>query len=139
MEVFLEKLQQLLPALGVEVLVPAISLPETPIENELLSCEIKGLKASGYLTPNGIVVLSGSQAVLNPRESSIKYPWSSTLRNKLKEEGKLVENIDHLLFTSNVEFSSPSAAAAVIHGGQANGLTAWKNNSNKSLKELESV
>ena len=39
----------------------------------------------------------------------------------------------------DVEFSSPSAAAAVIHGGQANGLTAWKNPQNKSLKELESV
>lgn len=139
MEVFLEKLQQLLPALGVEVLVPAISVAETTLENELLSCEIKGLKATGYLTPNGIVVLSGSQAVLTPRESSVKYPWSTTLRDKLKEEGSLVENGEHLLFTKNVEFSSPSAAAAVVHGGQANGLTAWKNKANKSLKELESI
>jgi hypothetical protein len=38
-----------------------------------------------------------------------------------------------------VEFSSPSAAAAVIHGGQANGLTAWKNALNQSLKELEAL
>lgn len=139
MEVFLEKMQQLLPALGVEVLVPAISRAETKLENELLSCEIKGLKASGYLTPNGIVVLNGSQAVLNPRDSSAKYPWSTTLRNKLKDEGSLVQQGDHLTFIKDVEFSSPSAAAAVIHGGQANGLTAWKNKENKSLKELESV
>lgn len=45
---------------------------------------------------------------------------------------------EYLSFTKDVEFSSPSAAAAVIHGGQANGLTAWKNKANKSLKELES-
>jgi hypothetical protein len=139
MEVFLEKLQQLLPPLGVELLIPPVSNTERETSRELLSCEIKGLKATGYLTPNGIVVLSGSQAVLKPRDSSTRYPWSTTLRDKLKAEGSLVENGDHLQFAKDVEFSSPSAAAAVIHGGQANGLTAWKNQQNKSLKELESV
>lgn len=137
MEVFLEKMQQLLPPLGVELLVPTVSNTEKEAPREILSCEIKGLKAAGYLTPNGIVVLNGSQAVLKPRDSSTKYPWSTTLRDKLKTEGSLVENGDHLTFTKDVEFSSPSAAAAVIHGGQANGLTAWKNKQNKSLKELE--
>ena len=139
MEVFLEKMQQLLPALGVELLVPAVSPSEKESPQELLSCEIKGVKATGYLTPNGIVVLSGSQAVLTPRESSSKYPWSTTLRDKLKADGSLVESGDHLKFTKDIEFSSPSAAAAVIHGGQANGLTAWKDRQNKSLKELESA
>jgi hypothetical protein len=38
----------------------------------------------------------------------------------------------------DAEFSSPSAAAAVIHGGSANGLTAWKDKSGKLLKEIES-
>jgi hypothetical protein len=139
MEVFLEKMQQLLPALGVELLVPAVSPAEKESIKDLLTCEIKNIKASGYLTPNGIVVLSGSQAVLTPRESSIKYPWSTTLRDKLKADGSLIEHSEHLRFVKDVEFSSPSAAAAVIHGGQANGLTAWKNHQNKSLKELESA
>jgi hypothetical protein len=141
MEVFLEKMQQLLPALGVEILVPipGISGHESTAENDLLTCEIKGLKATGYQTPNGIVVLSGSQAVLIERESSQKYRWSISLRERLKEDGSLVANGEYLVFTKNVEFTSPSAAAAVIHGGQANGLTAWKNRVGKSLKELESA
>ena len=42
-----------------------------------------------------------------------------------------------LVFTKDAEFSSPSAAAAVIHGGSANGLTAWKTESGKSLKQLD--
>jgi hypothetical protein len=46
---------------------------------------------------------------------------------------------DHLLFNRDVEFSSPSAAAAVVHGGHANGLIAWKNKTGKTLKEIESV
>lgn len=139
MEIFLEKIHQLLPVLGVEVLVPTTVRAEGASELEPLSCEIKGLKATGHLTPNGIVVLTGSQAVLNERPSSQKYPWAFNMRQKLKEEGALAAKANHLLFTQDVEFSSPSAAAAVIHGGHANGLISWKNKDGKTLKELESV
>jgi hypothetical protein len=139
MEIFLEKIHQLLPVLGVEVLVPKNANPETSTELELLTCEIRGIKATGRLTPNGIVVLGGSQAVLNERPSSQKYPWALNMRQRLREEGTLTIKIDHLLFTGDVEFSSPSAAAAVIHGGQANGLTAWKNKDGKTLKDLEAM
>ena len=139
MEIFLDKIHQLLPVLGVEVLVPTTASAKTATEIELLSCEIKGLKASGRLTPNGIVVFAGSHAVLNERASSQKYPWPLNMRQKLKDEGVLSVETDHLLFTRDVEFSSPSAAASVIHGGHANGLIAWKNKSGKTLKELESV
>jgi len=51
----------------------------------------------------------------------------------------LTANGDRLLFTKDIEFASPSAAAAVIHDGHANGLTAWKDASGKTLKELEDV
>lgn len=139
MEIFLEKIHQLLPVLGVEVLVPTAAKAEAAAELELLSCEIKGLKATGHLTPNGIVVLGGSQAVLKERPSSQKYPWALNMRQKLRDEGVLAIKADHLLFAQDVEFSSPSAAVAVIHGGSANGLTAWKNKDGKTLKELESV
>ena len=139
MEIFLEKIQQLLPVLGVEVLVPAKGPAKSATELESLSCGTKGLKATAHLTPNGIVVLAGSQAVLNERPSSQKYPWAHNMRQKLIDEGTLTLKTDHLLFSRDAEFSSPSAAAAVIHGGHANGLLAWKNKDGKALKELESV
>lgn len=139
MEVFLEKMQQVLPALGVEVFVPTVSRQATEEKRELLSCKIKDILATGYLTPNGIVVLSGSQTVLHERASAKKYPWVLAHRNKLIEEKSLVEQNNILVFTKDVEFSSPSAAAAVIHGGSANGLLAWKTQDGKSLKEIESV
>jgi hypothetical protein len=41
------------------------------------------------------------------------------------------------IFLADHEFSSPSAAAAVIHGGQANGLVAWKDSEGVSLKQKE--
>ena len=139
MEVFLEKIQQLLPVLGIELLVPTKASMIGKTDLETLYCEIKGLKATGHLTPNGIVVLAGSQAVLTERPSARKYPWPINMRQQLKGSGALKESRDHLLFTKDVEFSSPSAAAAVIHGGHANGLTAWKNKLGRTLKELEST
>lgn len=139
MEIFLEKIHQLLPVLGIEVLVPIATPVAGTNELGILSCEIKGLKATGHLTPNGIVVLAGYQAVLAERPSAQKYPWPINRRQQLKHQGALKENSDHLVFTKDIEFSSPSAAAAVIHGGHANGLTAWKNKEGKTLKELESV
>jgi hypothetical protein len=139
MEIFLEKVQQLLPVLGVEVLVPTKVPAKGITELALLSCEIKGLRATGYLTPNGIVVLAGSQAVLKERPSSKKWPWAHNMRQNLIDEGALTVQADHLVFCRHTEFSSPSAAAAVIHGGHTNGLLAWKNKDGRTLKELESA
>jgi hypothetical protein len=139
LETFLEKVNQLLPVLGIELLVPTVAKPEADLEVELLSCEIKGVKARGHLSPNGFVILSGSQAVLNERPSTHKYPWALNMRLKLKEEGCLAIATDSLVFTRDVEFTSPSAAAAVVHGGHANGLTAWKDSHGRTLKQIEAV
>lgn len=139
MEVFLGKIGQLLPVLGVELLVPSSGVAIAAAEKETLVCEIKGLKARGRLIPNGFLVLKDSQAVLEERPSSKKYPWAYNMREGLKKDGVLIARQDHLIFTKDAEFSSPSAAAAVVHGGHANGLISWRNNKGKTLKEIESV
>jgi len=139
LETFLEKVNQLLPVLGIELLVPTAAKPEAELEVELLTCEIKGIKARGHLSPNGFVILSGSQAVLNERPSTQKYPWALNMRLKLKEEGSFAIGTDSLVFTRDIEFTSPSAAAAVIHGGHANGLTAWKDSEGRTLKQIEAL
>ena len=139
MEVFLEKMQQVLPVLGIDAFISVVSKEQRNNQRELLTCRIKDISASGYLTPNGIVVLSDSQAVLQERESAKNYPGVLSQRNKLIEDNDLVVQGEKLVFTKDVEFSSPSAAAVVIHGGSANGLIAWKNKHGKTLKELETV
>ena len=139
MEVFLEKMQQVLPVLGIEAFVQAASKVESEAEKEMLTCKIKNVVASGYLTPNGIVVLAASEAVLEERGSATKWPSVMAQRNKLIEEGGLVQEGDKYVFVKDTEFSSPSSAAAVIHGGSANGLTAWVNANGKSLKDLQNV
>lgn len=140
MEVFLEKMQQVLPVLGVETFLDkSSSTAPSRSKKEMLSCNIKGLVATGYLTPNGIVVLKGSQAVLEERASAQKWPSVLAQRNKLIEEGALIEKEGAYIFAKDVEFSSPSSAAATIHGGSANGLTAWVNKDGIQLKQLENV
>ena len=139
MEVFLEKMQQVLPVLGIEAFVQTASKVENEAEKEMLLCKIKGVVASGYLTPNGIVVLAGSGAVLEERDSAKKWPSVMIQRNKLIGEGGLIKQGKKYVFVKDTEFSSPSSAAAVIHGGSANGLTAWVNANGKTLKVLQNV
>jgi hypothetical protein len=139
MEVFLDKMQQVLPVLGIEAFVQAASKVESEAEKEMLTCKIKNVVASGYLTPNGMVVLVTSEAVLEERGSAKKWPSVMAQRNKLIEEGGLVQEGDKYVFVKDTEFSSPSSAAAVIHGGSANGLIAWVNANGKSLKDLQNV
>lgn len=139
MEVFLEKMQQILPVLGVDAFLDQSSTASGKIKKDLLNCNIKGLIATGYLTPNGIVVLKGSHAVLEERASAQKWPSVLAQRKRLIEEGSLTEKDGAYIFTKDVEFSSPSSAAATIHGGSANGLTAWVNKDGLQLKQLESL
>jgi hypothetical protein len=139
MDIFLEKISQLLPVLGVELLVPSVALAVGQSEQMKLYCEIKGIKAEGHLAPNGFVVLKDSQAVATDRPSSHKWPWALNMRQRLKEDGVLNEQDGFLVFTRDAEFTSPSAAAAdLYHGGHANGLTAWKDKNGKTLKQIES-
>ena len=137
MEVFLEKMQQVLPVLGVEAMVHAISMEDRTMQQKKLYCQIKDVSAEGYRSPGGLVVLAGSEAVLEVRPSAAKYPYVLTFRNGLIESGDMIEENGKYRFTKDVEFTSPSAAASVIHGGSANGLTSWRDGNGKSLKDIE--
>ncbi|HBZ57150.1 MAG TPA: hypothetical protein DEO88_17225, partial [Syntrophobacteraceae bacterium] len=90
----------------------------------VLCCRIKGAEARGQRTAGGFVVFQGSTAVLEERPSAESYPYVVAQRKQLIADGTLTDKDGFLFFTKDAEFSSPSAAAVVIHGGSANGLTA---------------
>jgi len=137
MEVFLTRIRQLLPVLGSDILAPIAQPTSKSHPGRMLFCRLKGAEARGQRTPNGFVVLRGSTAVLEDRPSAQSYPYVLTQRKELIADGTLIEKEGFFVFIKDSEFSSPSAAAAVIHGGSANGLIAWKNEDGKSLKELD--
>ena len=137
MEVFLSRIRQLLPVLGSDILAPIAQSTAKAQPGGVLFCRIKGAEARGQRTANGFVIFQGSTAVLEERPSAESYPYVVAQRKQLIADGTLVEKDGLLAFTKDSEFTSPSAAAVVIHGGSANGLTAWKTKDGKSLKQLD--
>ena len=119
MEVFLGKVRQLLAVLGSELVTPVVrSGDATTSGASNLRCKIKGLTAEARRTSDGFVVFKGSQAVLKLRPAALsRKPFIVKLRAWLEEDGSLERQNGHLVFTRDVEFPSPSAAAAVVRGG----------------------
>jgi len=137
MEVFLSRIRQLLPVLGSDLLIPVAQPAAKQQSGGILFCRMKGAEGRGHRTPDGFVVLQGSTAVLEERPAAKRWPNVITLRNKLIEDGTLVRKEGFYHFTRDVQFSSPSAAAAVIEGGSANGLIEWRTKDGRVLKELD--
>ncbi|PYJ80251.1 MAG: DUF4357 domain-containing protein [Verrucomicrobia bacterium] len=135
MEVFLTRISQLLPVLGCDILTPLVKVGKSKTASTLLTFPIKGLTATGQRTSNGFVVFKDSEATLDLRPSA--PPWVMQLREKYVADGTLTKLSDKFRFTRDTEFTSPSAAAAVVCGGHVNGLTAWRNSEGKNLKQLE--
>ena len=137
MEVFLARIRQLLPVLGSDLLAPISQQTAQSQPGGVLFCRLKGAVARGQRTANGFVVFHDSTAVLEERPSTESYPYVIAQRKQLIADGTLVEKDGFLVFTKDAEFSSPSAAAVVIHGASANGLVAWKTEDGKTLKQLD--
>jgi hypothetical protein len=132
MDVFMQKVLQLLPILGID-LFRVIGNQNSDAE-ELLYCKIKGLEARGKRTANGFVVFKGSQAVKEHRASTKR--WAAK-REMYLADGLLSQENDNLIFTKDFEFTSPSTAAAVICGGATNGLKQWRSRAGVQLKDLD--
>jgi len=137
MEVFLSRIRQLLPVLGSDLLVPVAQPSAQPQPGGILFCRIKQAEARGQRTAEGFVVFKGSSAVLDERPGIERYPYVMARRRELIQDGTLVQKGDVFVFMKDAEFSSPSGAAAVIHGGSANGLTAWVTADGRQLKYLD--
>ncbi len=135
MEVFLMRVRQLLPILGCDILVPLVKPDQPKGASTDLTFTVKGLTAKGQRTPAGFVVFKNSEATNDLRPSA--PPWVIHLRDKLLADGTLKQLAQKLQFVRDVEFASPSAAAAIVCGGHVNGLTAWRDAQGITLKELE--
>jgi hypothetical protein len=138
MEVFLTRIRQLLPVLGSELLTPVAQVQTRTSTGGPLVCRIKGAEARGQRTPDGFVVFKGSTAVMMERPSAqLRHPFVVTMRQQLVAEGTLEAKEGFYIFTKDTEFTSPSTAAGIIHGGGANGLVEWKAADGTTLKELD--
>lgn len=92
----------------------------------------RGADAKGIVVADGFAVLKGSSIATTTVPSMSAN--LSQLRTKLIEKG-IIDPEYH--FVKDHIFTSPSLAAAVVMGRNANGRTEWKTLDNKSLKTIE--
>ena len=137
MEEFIEYVRMLINTMNFKVFEPLIKeeLSDSIKEEELFIKGARGASGKGKRTSDGFVVFKGSEMATSTVPS---FPRGfDTLRDELVNGESVMENQEKLILSEDVLFSSPSAAAAVIMGRSANGLLEWKNQSGKSLKEIE--
>ncbi len=133
MEAFLDEMLLCFPVLGVSV----FEKPELkPQQRQILILTNKGVKAKGYESEDGFVVMKGATCVMETVPSIHSYVID--LRNDFMKNGLLVRHDDQYLeLSQDFEFSSPSLAATFLLGANINGRDWWKTSKGVTLKQLQ--
>lgn len=92
----------------------------------------RGADAKGLLVPDGFVVIKGSKIAKDTAPSIANSLMN--LRNKMLEKNIINQDF---VFVTDYMFTSPSLAAGIVMGRNANGRTEWKTINNKSIKDIE--
>lgn len=132
LEVF-ETAEVLLGTLGFPVFEPAAHQMISD-DSKVFHCRRSGADARGIYNEEGFVVLSGSIARAEIAPASLEM--IAPKRDELLAQGVLRREANGLLFTRDMAFPSPSAAAAIVIGGSANGWTEWKNAKGATLDQV---
>lgn len=139
LEEFIDYARIIMGTLGHKVFVP---LTESKVEdtkpdsdsteiNLQLKRTIKGIgtiEATGKQTSEGFVVLKGTH--ISPNDDN-------TIPAILREQRKGATLDDNGCLMEDILFNSPSYAAMFVFGKSANGLTSWKTEDGRTLKEIE--
>ena len=135
MEEFIENIKMLVNTLGHKVFEEKRDFKPKQ-KHEIFSIKAaRGADGQGEPSSDGFVVFKSSKAaatIVNSMTTSFIL-----LRQKLIDNGVLVDKGEFYEFSDDYIFSSPSTAAVIIMGRNANGLTEWKQKDGKTLKDFE--
>ena len=92
----------------------------------------RGADGKGFIVSDGFVVMKGSKVAYNSANSI--SPSLLKLRKELFNQGIINSNHE---FVKDYVFTSPSYAASIVMGRNANGRTEWKTIDHESLKQVE--
>ncbi|MEI6821049.1 MAG: GIY-YIG nuclease family protein [Bacteroidota bacterium] len=135
MEEFIEYIKMLVNTLGHKVFDEKREYKSKQKQETFYIKAARGADGQGEPTSDGFVVFKTSKAA-----STIVNSMSQNfilLRQKLIDESILIDKGEYYEFTDDYIFSSPSTAAVIVMGRNANGLTEWKKTDGKTLKEFE--
>ncbi len=131
-EGFLADLLLCLPVMGVNLFEKAKAAgPRT----RDLHLKGRGIVARCQESAEGFVVRAGSQA--SKRETPAIHAYLRDLRHTLVAQGVLEDAGNYYRLTQDYTFNSPSTAAGVLLGHNANGRTKWKDAKGRTLKEIQ--
>lgn len=132
MEEFLETLDLVLPAIGVDVVQSGRRIEHADAEAQeiepvfTLESAKTGVLARAILDGGAFVVKTGSRVRgqwIGQGEHNIGY---KALLERLVASNVILLEGEHGVFQADYSFNSPSAAAAVVTGRAANGRIEWK-------------
>ncbi len=129
MDEFIDYARIVMGALGHKVFEPIVPTKKSSNDEPYLYLNYGKGKATGIRTGDGFAVLKGS--TINPGTTKSCPKWSR------KDREKYADKVDkNYVLTSDLLFSSPSAAAGFIGGASLSGNALWKDKSGKPLKDL---
>lgn len=124
----------LLATLGYPIFEPLLEQSSNS-SDEVFFCTQKNVSAKARFTNEGMVVLEGSRALMNPKKQ--QDPKFVAKRDDMIQRGILVESENYFVFTRDFLFKSPSGASGLLVLGASNGWTAWKNKDGRTLKDCQ--
>ncbi len=139
MEEFIDNTKMLVNILGFKVFEELRQSEENASESTttFFIQAARGAEARGQMTSEGFVVFKDSKIA---RSTVNSFPKNiKKLREKLIKEGIVQPMEEDYLFQKDYLFNSPSAAASLVMGRSANGLTEWKSEDGRILKSFESA
>jgi len=139
MEEFIENIKLLTNTLGHRVFETLISAEanKTKKTNTFYINAARGANGFGIPSSKGFIVFKNSEVATSTTDSMQKSLIN--IRKRLIENQTIKKSENGLVFDKDYEFSSPSTAAAILMGRNANGLKEWKLKSGKTLKEYETT
>ena len=136
MEEFIAYVKILVNTLGFKVFDP-LNTSSGEVNDNFFIKSARGANARGKRSPDGFIVYADSKIALNTVPSFSAN--LKALREELIEGGVLVLTEDALSVSRDYLFSSPSTAASVVMGRNANGLIEWKDAEGRELKHVEAM
>jgi hypothetical protein len=136
-EGYLDEMLSLLPVLGIQAfesvrdVAAGVNAPRT-----MFTLRSTGCDATGFPTNEGFAVCKGSRARLTPVPSmAVHVPSYYSRRDTMIKGELLVKDGEHYVLQADYVFPSPSQAAAIFMGRNANGPKEWKSADGKTLRE----
>lgn len=137
MEEFIENIKLLTNTLGHRVFESLVNAEASKIKktNMFFIKAVRGANGFGIPSSKGFIVFKNTEMASSTVESMQKSLLN--IRQKLIDNKVIIQVESGYIFDKDYEFSSPSTAAAILMGRNANGLKEWKLKNGKSLKEHE--